>query len=372
MKIKNLFITALIFALGSVCFAQAAANEYVGSWSNARAFQMFLDETTITFESKGNKAERLKYRSAAPKGGDSYLIEITSPTKNSYFTKFFTVSMAVDGQKDSNAMTITFYNTLADAKAGKNPQGSDAWFRDMPAEDESEGFSGTLQTGKTESVILYVGEETGDYAAYCFTNNSEVGRKILAACKNGEKCQFTGEVDGDGVCKVPKLEADLSFSGKIIKVESVKSLSAADKEDGQTAANTPETLVKNLYEAEKNNANPFFQTKDRAAVDRFFSKDFADLIWQDAIESKGEVGAISFDPLYNAQDKKITEFKIGKPEIGTEFTTVEVNFKNFGKAQNIRYLLEQDADKNWKITDIRYQNGDMLKGMIYAALHNQN
>jgi hypothetical protein len=70
-------------------------------------------------------------------------------------------------------------------------------------------------------VILYFGAESGDYAAYCFTNDSEAGRKILAACKEGKQCAVTATVD-DSRCKVPGLEADLSASGKIVKVQSVK------------------------------------------------------------------------------------------------------------------------------------------------------
>ena len=73
-------------------------------------------------------------------------------------------------------------------------------------------------------MILYFGEESGDYAGYCFKNDSEVGRAILAACKNGEQCEIVGESDGAMDCKVPGLEANLSDSGNITKVTSVKSL----------------------------------------------------------------------------------------------------------------------------------------------------
>jgi hypothetical protein len=90
-------------------------------------------------------------------------------------------------------------------------------------EAEASEIQGELQVGKTESVILYVGMETGDYAAYCFTNDSEAGRAILAACKDREQCAVTGTID-DYRCKVPGLEADLSASAKISKVQSVKSL----------------------------------------------------------------------------------------------------------------------------------------------------
>lgn len=88
---------------------------------------------------------------------------------------------------------------------------------------EGDSIQGELQTGKTESVLLYVGEETGDYAAYCFKNDSEAGRAILAACKNGEQCEVVGETDYESPCKVPGLEATLSSSGRITKVTSAKS-----------------------------------------------------------------------------------------------------------------------------------------------------
>lgn len=90
--------------------------------------------------------------------------------------------------------------------------------------EKVENIRGELQVGKTESVILYVGEESGDYAAYCFANDSEAGRAIMAACKNGEQCEISGSVEYGFTCKVPGLEADLSASGRVLKVDSVKSV----------------------------------------------------------------------------------------------------------------------------------------------------
>jgi hypothetical protein len=94
-----------------------------------------------------------------------------------------------------------------------------------PAAGQSEAsqIEGELQVGKTESVILYVGMESGDYAGYCFTNGSEAGRAILAACKDREQCAVSGTIDYEGDCKVPGLEATLSESGRISKVQTVKS-----------------------------------------------------------------------------------------------------------------------------------------------------
>jgi hypothetical protein len=119
---------------------------------------------------------------------------------------------------NSNAAAVTNSNQ---AGSNKTPPVSNA--TPPPAgKPEGDRIQGELQVGKSESVILYVGKESGDYAGYCFTNDSEAGRAILAACKDREQCELIGKVDYESRCKVPGLEADLSASGKIMKVESVK------------------------------------------------------------------------------------------------------------------------------------------------------
>jgi hypothetical protein len=141
----------------------------------------------------------------------------------------------------------------------------------------------------------------------------------------------------------------------------------------KTKTITPDVLVKNLYAAQKAGSGPFFQMKDRAVVDKYFTKDFADLIWQDSIRANGEIGAFEFDPLYYAQDTKITAFKIGKPEYGEgnlNIADVPVSFKNMGRDETVLFRLEQDSRKNWKISDIYYPhpNGDKLKAILSRAV----
>jgi len=65
---------------------------------------------------------------------------------------------------------------------------------------------------------------------------------------------------------------------------------------------SPDALVADLYKAHNAKRSPFFQTRSRARIYQYFEKDLADLIWKDAITSKGEVGVIDGDPLYDAQD----------------------------------------------------------------------
>ena len=126
----------------------------------------------------------------------------------------------------------------------------------------------------------------------------------------------------------------------------------------------PQTVVRNLYAAQKRaTTDPFFQTKSRARVDKFFAKELADLIWNDAVSSARakEVGKLGGDPLYNAQDMKITGFRIKRPMVGEgnlDLVDVPVTFKNFGKAQTILFRLERDKRRAWKITDIFYPDNE--------------
>ncbi len=107
-------------------------------------------------------------------------------------------------------------NNTNSAKANTNAKKPDT------AKGNADDIDGQLKVGKTESVILYVGKETGDYAAYCFANDSDAGKAIMAACKDKQQCKVTGKVDYSASCKVPGLEADLSSAGRITSVKTAK------------------------------------------------------------------------------------------------------------------------------------------------------
>ena len=129
-------------------------------------------------------------------------------------------------------------------------------------------------------------------------------------------------------------------------------------------AAAPEVVVRNLYAAQKRHTtDPFFQAKSRARVDKFFAKALADLIWNDAVSSArtNEVGQLGSDPLYNAQDMKITAFRIKRPMYGEgnlDLADVPVTFKNFGTDQTILFRLERDKRRVWKITEIFYPDNE--------------
>ena len=125
----------------------------------------------------------------------------------------------------------------------------------------------------------------------------------------------------------------------------------------------PNALVADLYRQHNLKRSPFFQTRSRARVDHYFTKRLADLIWKDARSSKGEVGALDGDPLYNAQDMKITRFSIGSPKYSNGKAEVSVSFENIGKKTEILFQLDK-VGNGWKIDDIKYDDGTTLIGIL--------
>ena len=121
----------------------------------------------------------------------------------------------------------------------------------------------------------------------------------------------------------------------------------------------------NLYQQHAKQS-PFFQTKNRALLDRYFTKKIADLIWKDALGSQKEVGALDGDPLYNAQDMKIKKFVIHPARIQGSKATVDATFENFGKKQVVLFLLTMEP-KGWKIENIKYDDGYSLLKILQTG-----
>ena len=140
----------------------------------------------------------------------------------------------------------------------------------------------------------------------------------------------------------------------------------------------PDVIIKNLYKAHAAQKGPFADKENLKALQQYFTKELATLIRKDAIESKGEVGAYGFDPLYESQDPQIKNFKVGEvqwggilkreddePEEG--LAIVVVTFTDNGKRRSIPFRFDQQPDKSWRIADINYSDGSSLAGLIRDA-----
>jgi Protein of unknown function (DUF3828) len=137
---------------------------------------------------------------------------------------------------------------------------------------------------------------------------------------------------------------------------------AAQAATTAAAAATPTSIVSELYRVHRNGYGGLFDKKGRKLQQRFFDDNLARLIWKDLTETpRGDVGRLDFDPLYNAQDIKITRFRVGAAAVEGGHATVHVTFNNYDRKEDLKFLLVKTA-AGWKISDIDYgENTTLLK-----------
>ena len=119
-----------------------------------------------------------------------------------------------------------------------------------------------------------------------------------------------------------------------------------------------EKLVAELYR--DGEPGPFFQTDSKERLDRFFEPALAELIWKDVVDSKGEVGALDFDPLYDGQDVEPKNLVVQTAQAEGDAVLVPVSFDSYGEKRQVTYVLSRPGGA-WKISDIRYADGRTLR-----------
>lgn len=126
--------------------------------------------------------------------------------------------------------------------------------------------------------------------------------------------------------------------------------------------NSPDRVIRELYRVHNNGKGRIFEAKGKKYIYKFFDQKLADLIWKTITETpEGEVGNLDFDPLYNAQDTKITNFQIGKPELEGDNSIVLVTFRNFGQRSSVKFEM-QKSNEGWKIKNVIYgDQSDLIK-----------
>ena len=129
-----------------------------------------------------------------------------------------------------------------------------------------------------------------------------------------------------------------------------------------------DAVVRELYRVHNNGRGGVFEAKGKKYIYKFFDQALADLIWKNISETpEGEVGILDFDPLYNAQDTKITNFVIGKPSVQGSESTVTVNFRNFGQRTRVEFELHNSRE-GWRISNVIYGNDSDLVKLLSAPL----
>jgi hypothetical protein len=126
---------------------------------------------------------------------------------------------------------------------------------------------------------------------------------------------------------------------------------------------SPTKVVTDLYSAHKGKADPLQYPGSKKLLGAYFEKGLLSLYLKDQKESKGEVGKLDFDPLYDAQDFEIKDFSVALVAQQKDSAEVAASFKNMGTSEKIVFLLSNTA-QGWRITDIKYSNGRTLKGIL--------
>lgn len=128
------------------------------------------------------------------------------------------------------------------------------------------------------------------------------------------------------------------------------------------SASEAKKLVAELYRDHDAQRSPFFQTDSKEPLDRYFEPSLADLIWKDVVDAQGEVGALDFDPLYDAQDVEPKNLTVHDAQIDAAAVRVPVSFDSYGEKRQLTYVLAT-AGGTWKISDIRYADGRTLRAV---------
>ena len=124
-------------------------------------------------------------------------------------------------------------------------------------------------------------------------------------------------------------------------------------------------MVAELYKEHSGKSDPLQYPASKKLLPSYFYKPLRDLYLKDQEDSKGEVGKIDFDPLYDAQDFEISDFNLVVLSNKKGSGYVAARFKNIKVDQEIIFALQR-TKMGWRIADIQYKYGrsfwKILKG----------
>jgi hypothetical protein len=129
----------------------------------------------------------------------------------------------------------------------------------------------------------------------------------------------------------------------------------ASAQSGSSNLDTGKELVAQLYKEHSGKSDPLQYAASKKLLPSYFYKPLLDLYLKDQEDSRGEVGKIDFDPLYDAQDFEISDFNLVMLPNKKGSGYVAARFKNMGVDQEIIFALQR-TKMVWRIADIQYKN----------------
>src|SRR5881398_1885827 len=164
-------------------------------------------------------------------------------------------------------------------------------------------------------------------------------------------------------CRVPGLllVRHKGFMNQIIVLAANLALVAgfASAQPGSSNLDTGKELVAQLYKEHSGKSDPLQYPASKKRLPNYFYKPLLDLYLKDQEASKGEVGKIDFDLLYDAQDFEISDFNLVVLPNKKGSGYVAARFKNMGIDQEITFALQR-TKMGWRIADIQYKDGRSL------------
>jgi hypothetical protein len=137
----------------------------------------------------------------------------------------------------------------------------------------------------------------------------------------------------------------------------------ASAQSGSSNLDTGKELAAQLYKEHSGKFDPLQYPASKKRLLNYFYKPLLDLYLKDQENSKGEVGKIDFDPLYDAQDFEISDFKLVVLPNKKGLGYVAARFKNMGVDQEIIFALQR-TKMGWRIADIKYKDGRSLRKIL--------
>src|SRR6476660_3813875 len=104
---------------------------------------------------------------------------------------------------------------------------------------------------------------------------------------------------------------------------------------------TGKELVAQLYKEHSGKSDPLQYPASKKRLPSYLCKPLLDLYIKDQEDSRGEVGKIDFDPLYDAQDFEISDFNLVVLHNKKGSGYVAARFKNMGVDQEIIFALQR-------------------------------
>lgn len=148
--------------------------------------------------------------------------------------------------------------------------------------------------------------------------------------------------------------------------ESGTASSISDKETSEAQTAAPDAVVKELLKLHKTDKSPLYRAKTRAEMEKFFSKDFVNLVWTGGSEPNlmnklpidGDL-LLGLDPLSNSEGETVGKARIDGDQ-ATVPVTINVIDANDEKSKNLdNYELVKEKG-GWRVSDVKHSTGSLV------------